>query len=366
MTVGQNPFIATQRRGYGDAQDPILLFNTPFGTLDNTTFTYNGTQYTIEDIYVIADAILRLDLTPGLGADANKFTLHLGTQQFAFADDAGLAVDHLTWEDSVPNWSVGDSVELKITGPPLPNAYGYRTIWTALMTAEVLTGSLVGYQGTSFGKLTNNLIVTGRDETVTIGTPGQPRYPWTGYEIESMTAYGSGTYLTFNSSSYPSADEVAGWTLDLGGGTMLPFADATQGSVDLHAWTFTHAPGWSAGDQVLVSIRNDEVQNRIGRVNFKSRRSTGAFGGNNIVYGKTHFSPNPPMRSGLGVGTRGEGRGMRRSALDSDRWGRWRPLVVVGGADGGPGQRRWGGVGGTACMGRQSRTGPMRLYGEVG
>ena len=78
------------------------------------------------------------------------------------------------------------------------------------------------------------------------------------------------------------------------------------------------------------------------------------------------LSLNPPMRSGLGVGTRGEGRGMRRSALDSDKWGRWRPLVVVGGADGGPGQRRWGGVGGTACRGRQSRTGPVRLYGAVG
>ena len=85
-----------------------------------------------------------------------------------------------------------------------------------------------------------------------------------------------------------------------------------------------------------------------------------------LLAGILPLSPNPPMRSGLGVGTRGEGRGMRRSALDSDRWGRWRPLVVVGGADGGPGQRRWGGVGGTACMGRQSRTGPMRLYGEVG
>ena len=49
------------------------------------------------------------------------------------------------------------------------------------------------------------------------------------------------------------------------------------------------------------------------------------------------MSPNPPTRRGLGVGTRGEGRGTRRSALDSDKWGRWRPLVVVGGADGGPG-----------------------------
>ena len=77
------------------------------------------------------------------------------------------------------------------------------------------------------------------------------------------------------------------------------------------------------------------------------------------------ISPNPPMRSGLGVGTRGEGRGTRRSALDSDKWGRWRPLVGVGGADGGPGQRRWGGVGGTACKGRQSRTGPVRLCGVV-
>ena len=80
----------------------------------------------------------------------------------------------------------------------------------------------------------------------------------------------------------------------------------------------------------------------------------------------TLFTPNPPMRSGLGVRTRGEGRGTRRSALDSDKWGRWRPLVVVGGADGGPGQRRWGGVGGTVCRGRQSRTGPVRLCGAVG
>ena len=57
---------------------------------------------------------------------------------------------------------------------------------------------------------------------------------------------------------------------------------------------------------------------------------------------------------------------MGRSALDSDKWGRWRPLVVVGGADGGPGQRRWGGVGGTACRGRQSRTGRCDSVGRLG
>ena len=71
-----------------------------------------------------------------------------------------------------------------------------------------------------------------------------------------------------------------------------------------------------------------------------------------------YLSPNPPMRSALGVGTRGEGRGTRRSALDSDKWGRWRPLVGVGGADGGPGQRRWGGSAGQHA--REDNRGPGR------
>ncbi len=76
-----------------------------------------------------------------------------------------------------------------------------------------------------------------------------------------------------------------------------------------------------------------------------------------------------PEKEGLDHSERAEPKpestDARRSALDSDKWGRWRPLVGVGGADGGPGQRRWGGVGGTACKGRQSRTGPVRLCGVV-
>ena len=34
-------------------------------------------------------------------------------------------------------WSDNESIEVKISRPRTPNAYGYRTIWTALMTAEV-------------------------------------------------------------------------------------------------------------------------------------------------------------------------------------------------------------------------------------
>ena len=307
LTVGENPLIARPTLGYGHHVDPILLTYTPFGTLDNTTFTSNSTQYAIEDIFVTG-SFLSLDLTPGLEADANKLTLHVGTHQYAFADDTGFVVDHLSWVDSVPNWSVGDSVSVKITGPPLPNAYGYRTIWTALMTAEEVTRmvsgitlTITGYRvESSQGAMTNNLIVTGRDESIRVGTPDQPRYPWTGYVIDGLFELTNEIDLDFDSNVYPTADEAAGWTLTLGGGVELPFADATNKATSPHRWTFTHDPNWTDGQQVLVSIRTDEVQNRVGQtageeerageVRFKSRRSTQTDRANTILYGKTHFS----------------------------------------------------------------------------
>ena len=307
LTVAQEPIAGSTRLGYGHVLDPILLTYTPYGSLDNTTFTSNSTQYAIENIFVIGGGILLLDLTSGLGTDANKLTLHVGTQQFAFADARyNSDTQRYRWLGAVHSLSVGDSVELKITGPPLPNAYGYRTIWTALMTADTIgSTAFVGYNRATpshAGDLTNNLIVTGRDETVTIGTPGQPRYPWIGYEIEQISDITTQTQISFDRNAYPSADEVAGWTLTLGGGVELPFADAQLAHATTPwVWQFTHAPGWSAGDQVLVSIRNDEVQNRVGQtageeerageVRFKSRRNTRVdYNTNKIAYGKTHFS----------------------------------------------------------------------------
>ena len=306
MTVAQEPIAGSLRLGYGHLFDQILLTYTPYGTLDNTTFTSNSTQYAIEEIYGIGGAALVLDLTSGPGTDANKLTLHVGTQQFALADATYRPTDQsYTWFDFPHSWSAGDSVSLKITGPPLPNAYGYRTIWTALMTAEVnpnqnMAFGYANFTNVSYGAITNNLIVTGRDETVTIGTPGQPRYPWTGYVIQSLVNSTSNkTILNFDTGRYPSAEEVAGWTLTLGGGVELPFAEADHNPIRPHRWDFSHNPGWTAGDQINVSIRNDEVQNRVGQtageeerageVKFKSRRSTSVSGGN-IVYGKTHFS----------------------------------------------------------------------------
>ena len=231
----------------------------------------------------------------GLGNDATNLVLHVGTQEFPFSDATYLASSYTyVWGSTSLSLAAGQSVSVKITEPPLPNAYGYRTIWTALMTAgDLPLSTQFGYfrhSSGDAGELTNNLIVDGRDETVTIGTEDQPRYPWTGYKIDGITGGSSTVTVRFDPSNSPTPTDVAGWTLTLGGGVELPFADATQGALTPFRWVFTHAAGWADGDQVVVSIRNDEVQNRIGEVKFKARRHTIRTSGGNIVYGKTHFS----------------------------------------------------------------------------
>ena len=287
------------------------------GSLGSSQFTYGETSYSIARLFINRQIIsnvesgnvlvLRID-PPFPSTFPPKLALEFDGKKFLLSDARLEANNNFVWSDHGLTWSEHESVAVKLLTPPLPNAYGYRTIWTALMTAEVVAGSIVGYNhsGTpSFGKLTNNLIVKGRDETITIGTPGQPRYPWTGYEIEllSVSSDNNQLQLFFDRNNYPSADEVAGWTLT-GGGVELPFADANVGPRTPWAWTFFgYTPGLTAGDQVVFSIRNDEVQNRVGQtadegglggerageVRFKVRRHTST-SGSNIVYGKTHFS----------------------------------------------------------------------------
>ena len=278
----------------------IIGYSADTGTLASNEFTYRGTTYSIITLArgqtpfgMITLDTLNLTISPEFPSTFHpELALELDGRRFLLTE-ANRFTEAMTWNNHGLTWTENDSVAVRLTEPPLPNAYGYRTIWTALMTAEVNTaGTFTGYyNGTSLGEITNDLIVDGRDETVTIGTVDQPQYPWTGYQIEQLTQNNSKIILAFNGTVYPTEQEVSGWTLTLGGGVALPFADAalTLNTVP-SSWTFNHDPNWTDGDQVVVSIQTDELQNRIGQVNFKSRRSTRVDQDTEeIVYGKTHF-----------------------------------------------------------------------------
>ena len=276
----------------------IIGYSANTGTLGSKEFTYRGTTYSIIDlarVQVIIGTLtgdtLNLTVTPEFPSTFDpKLAVQLDGRRLLLSE-ADRTGENFTWNNHGITWAENDSVAVKLVEPPPPNAYGYRTIWTALMTADTLTSvaAAIGYdKDTDEGDLINNLIVTGRDETVTIGTVDQPQYPWIGYQIEAVYDHGTGMTLDFDSNNYPTEDEANGWTLTLGGGVELPFADASH--VSDNSWAFSHDPLWTAGDQVLLSIRNEELQNRIGQVKFKSRRNarvdqdTGE-----TVYGKTHF-----------------------------------------------------------------------------
>ena len=195
---------------------------------------------------------------------------------------------------------------MRITEDATPNAYGYRTMWNALMTAgqhpTVLTR--YGYSNESYGTITNNIIVNGRTDRGVVDD--QFRYPWSGFEIIRLNNPSVFTDLVFDSDSYPSTQEVAGWTLVLDG-KELPFAGATNDALTPHLWSFSYEPGWTAGQQVSVSIRTKDVQNRYGQVLLKARRSTTVGDNGNIVYGKTHSTY--PRQPGAAYSyARGDGR----------------------------------------------------------
>ena len=268
-------------------------------SLTDRNFTFGGDTYELDEINLVTGILTLIFDSSNAGdiatqATRDKLTLHVGSDSFNLGA-ATLAFDQVRMHlaSTGLSWSAGDSVAVKITSPQPPNAYGYRTIWTALMTAEPNPSDAtryIGYYIDSYGEITNNIIVDGRDETVTIGTVDQPRFPWTGFEITNTVedTIASDISFDFDSESYPSNEEVAGWTLVVDG-KKLPFAEATNVHASLpHRWIFDYAPGWTAGQQVVVSIRNEEVQNRFGQVALKAGRSTSTDGDNNIVYGKTH------------------------------------------------------------------------------
>ena len=91
-------------------------------------------------------------------------------------------------------------------------------------------------------------------------------------------------------------------------------------------------------------------------------QSEASFG---LVPRHTTVNPNPPMRCGLGVGTKGEGHGSTTVRVRFQQMG----PVAVGSCRSG---RQWrttaaalGEIGGTACSRRPSRSGLARVGGDV-
>ena len=82
------------------------------GDLDNTSFNYEGTSYTID--HVRRSGIFVFALDAALGAAANNLVLHVGAQTYPLAD-ATVGVAAYNWFTNIPTWADGDAVCLALT-----------------------------------------------------------------------------------------------------------------------------------------------------------------------------------------------------------------------------------------------------------
>ena len=125
-------------------------YSATYGSLDNTTFSYNSNAYSIDIVNVVV-GILGFSLeTATLGTDAADVVLHIGTEQFALADGSySSGANTYQWFTNVPTWADGDAVCLALTvdgpevssvaltsAPGTDNTYAISDTVTATVTFD--------------------------------------------------------------------------------------------------------------------------------------------------------------------------------------------------------------------------------------
>ena len=104
LTVGRS--IGSTAVGYGSI----------YGSLDNTSFSHEGTSYTIDVIDNLSGVGFSFSLDAGLGAAANDLVLHVGTQTHPLADATYNSGTHAyAFFSNVPTWADGDAACLALT-----------------------------------------------------------------------------------------------------------------------------------------------------------------------------------------------------------------------------------------------------------
>ena len=92
------------------------------GSLDDRDFTLEGTEYTINAVALHSGTSLALSLVDGeFGNLESVLVLEVDGVQFPFADSQYfVALDSYIWFQNLPNWSVNDTVSLRILRMPEP------------------------------------------------------------------------------------------------------------------------------------------------------------------------------------------------------------------------------------------------------
>ena len=105
----------------GQAAGSFRGYSPTYGSLDDTTFTFSGNDYTIDvaTVFPGVNLVFSLAITQTLGTDADDLVLHVGTEQYALSDATyGSSTNSYEWTSNVPSWADGNAVCLALTVVP--------------------------------------------------------------------------------------------------------------------------------------------------------------------------------------------------------------------------------------------------------
>ena len=225
-------------------------YDTSFGTIGSTQFTYSGTTYSINRLITQKQTVsgtvtantLSLDMPSLFPTTADsRLVLELDGTRFSLAD-ATRSTNSYAWSSHGLTWDDGDSVAVKLLELPKTSVWSTTmTVGTASATSGAVVQDSAGYD-TSFGSIGST----------------QFTYSGTTYSInrlitQKQTVSGTVTANTLSldmPSLFPTtADSRLVLELD---GTRFSLADATR-STNSYAWS-SHGLTWDDGDSVAVKL----------------------------------------------------------------------------------------------------------------
>ena len=194
-------------------------FSAIGGSLDNTNFSYKGTSYTIKFVTIPFGIALQIGLSAALGASTNDLVLHVGTEQYAFADATFAPIETgYGWFSNFPSWADGDAACLALTVIP-PD----------VSLVEITSGSFNGFYAidarieatVTFGAAVD---ITGTPQ-LELDFDGTPK-PATCTAATNTTTMAC-SYTVVENDSAPNGIAIAANKLTLNGGTITATGSTT-------------------------------------------------------------------------------------------------------------------------------------------
>ena len=226
-----------------------------FGSLSSDTFDFDGSTRTISSMHR-GTVSFTLAISPKLN-DIGNATLHLGSEEYDFADATPSGVDLLTWT-TLPSWNDGDEVAVRLVRQKVPTAarnLNAKAVsatridlsWTAPSSTggKDITGYKIEVSTDDGDNYTNLVADTGSPDTAYSHKGAAPGTTYQ-YRVSAINATGTGPVSNEASATTEESTDITTTTANRDGSDTLWSATLTVGTDNLGTFGYHRVHGFGS------------------------------------------------------------------------------------------------------------------------